>query len=209
MTRTHIVVALSAVALCLMPLAACGGTQATDSRTASGATRQTTSEPKTKAKTKTDGQQSTRTEQQTNQEQTQTKQQTDTVQQTDASPQTGTDPQAIIDSLQVGSDGSSDTMDAVPHDNMYDIWTGCMPQNQVDGVRWVTGPQSEYIRLTASDGQIPAMFDCMASATGMTDDARISITESQDGQWHMADWDGYQAIWQRSDASTDVVVRIR
>lgn len=104
------------------------------------------------------------------------------------------DPQAIIDSLQVGSDGSSDTMDAVPHGNMYDIWTGCMPQNQVNGVRWVTGPQSEYIRLTASDGQLPAMFDRMASATGMTDDARASITESQDGQWHMTDWDGHQAI---------------
>ncbi len=207
MNRTHIVVALSAVALCLLPLAACGSAQTTDPQTALGTNRQAAPEPKTK--TKTDAQQATRTEQQTNPGQVNTESQTDTEQQTDTTPQAATDPQTIINSLQVGSDGSSDTMDAVPHDNMYDIWTGCMPQNQVDSVRWVTGPQSEYIRLTASDGQLPAMFDCMASATGMTDDARVSITESQDGQWHMADWDGYQAIWQHSGTSMDVVVRIR
>jgi hypothetical protein len=205
MNRTHIVVALSAVALCLLPLAACGSAQTTDPQTASGTNRQAAPEPKTK----TGGQQATRTEQQTDTEQQTSPDQTNTEQQTDTTTQIDVDPQAIIDSLQVGSDGSSDTMDAVPHGNMYDIWTGCMPQNQVNGVRWVTGPQSEYIRLTASDGQLPTMFDCMASATGMTDDARASITESQDGQWHMTNWDGYQAIWQRSGTSTDVVVQIR
>lgn len=190
MNGSHIVVALSVATLCLLPLAACGGAQTTGARTSSGATRQSTAQakPETKTDDQTDAQQE---------------------RQADATPQADVDPQTVIDSLQVGSDGSSDTMNAVPHDGMYDIWTGCMPQNQVDGVGWVTGPQSEYIRLTSSDGQLPAMFDCLASATGMTDDARASVTGSQDGQWHVADWDGYQAIWQRSGTSTDVVVRLR
>ncbi len=202
MNGYHIVVALSAVTLCLLPLAACGAAQTTGARTSSGATRQSTAQakPETKTDDQTDAQQ---------ERQTDTDQHADTERQADATPQADVDPQTVIDSLQVGSDGSSDTMNAVPHDGMYDIWTGCMPQNQVDGVGWVTGPQSEYIRLTSSDGQLPAMFDCLASATGMTDDARASVTGSQDGQWHVADWDGYQAIWQRSGTSTDVVVRLR
>lgn len=38
-----------------------------------------------------------------------------------------------------------------------------------------TGPQPEYIRLTVSDGPQPVMFGYTASATGVTDDARIPL----------------------------------
>lgn len=92
---------------------------------------------------------------------------------------------------------------------MYDTWMECMPHNRVDGLKWVTGPQAEYVRLTMTGGDLPYMFDCTANATGMPDDVRQSVTDSHDGQWHTADWDDYQALWQRSSTQSDVVIRMQ
>lgn len=186
--KNRIIGAFAVLALGLLPIAACGDAQTT-----------TDAPPETQRnETETDTQKEHEPQKDTNT-------QPEPVPQAE---QPVTDPQAIVDALQVGSDGSTDTMDDVPQTNMYDTWMSCMPQGLVDGVQWIIGPQSEYIRI-AAPGELPLMFACTADATGMPDDIRQSVTASQDGQWHMADWDGYQALWQRSATQSDVIIRMQ
>lgn len=89
MNRNRVIGALAVLACCLTPLAACDDARSADTQ---GPTTAQKSEPEQKTQTEPEPQEEQEPEEQP----------------------TAADPQDIVDSLQVGSDGSTDTMDNVP-----------------------------------------------------------------------------------------------
>lgn len=123
---------------------------------------------------------------------------------------------AYVDSLQVGTDGSSDTYRSIPDVNMAETYYECSPQQGGSDLTWSTGPNAEYVRFTTGSmwtDTMPVTLQCAIDDVDMPADIISRISADQSGTWQFAQWtddddrsaEG-QVLWNRSGAAADVVI---
>lgn len=99
---------------------------------------------------------------------------------------------------------------------MAETYYECSPQGAGADLKWITGPNAEYVRFTTTSlwtGTMPTTLQCAFDDVDVPADIISRISTDQSGTWQYAQWldDDSRAVegkllWNRSSAAADVVI---